>query len=127
MYSSGLPMLCPSVITHCLDTLLYYDHSVELPKLSVWCRVVGPLFSAGTVTVAEGLNLLHESITLTIHHLYGNINMCHQPEHPDIMLVMSRPTSATASPTDGEDAEDLVICPHDHQIGSHLSFHCELT
>jgi hypothetical protein len=72
------------------------------------------------------LNLLHESITHTIHHLCRDINMWNRPEHPHIMIVMSRPISATASPTNGKDAEDLMICPHDHQIESHLTFPCEL-
>lgn len=127
MYLSRLLMFCPSVWTHCLDTLRYYDRSVKLPELSVWFCVVGPIFSAGTVTVAECLNMSHESIAPTIHHLYRNINMWHQPENSHIMIVMSRPISATASPTSGKDAEDLQIRPHDHQIQSHLTFTCELT
>jgi hypothetical protein len=62
--------------------LQYYNHSEKLPKLSFWFRVVGPLFSAGTVPVDECLKMLHESFAATLHHPYGDVNKWHQPEHP---------------------------------------------
>jgi len=81
-----VPIRSSSVWTHCLDTLRYYKHSVTLPKLSVWFRVVRPIFSAGTVTVAECLNMLHKS---TIPHYsspvwrYQHVASTRTPPHYD--------------------------------------------
>lgn len=123
MYLSHLAVLCQSVWTHCLDTLRYYDRSVKLPKLSVWFHVVGPILSAGTVTIAECLNMFHKPIAPTIHHLYGDINMWHQPEHPHIMIGNSFPDQWQGRRGSGDSSSwssDLI--PPDLSLWSYIKY-----
>jgi hypothetical protein len=78
---------------------------------------VGPFFFEGTGTGAMYFNMLQESILPTIHQLYGDEDMWYQQDGaPHITIVMSGLIMTTLFPTTGQDTEDLLNTPHDHQI-----------